>query len=137
MKIVLFNVKYSPNLGDGVIAECLEAALRAQTGAEVLSLDLAGRTTYGAARHAARGAAIRLLRHLPLRLGVDGCRDLVRWKVAEPVAGHQLGQHRPAVVLLSGAHEVFRLVGDEGDVAEEPDEPVATDRHGRREVCGG
>lgn len=74
MKIVLFNVKYSPNLGDGVIAECLEAALRAQTGAEVLSLDLAGRTTYGAARHAARGAAIRLLRHLPPQIR----RTLVR-----------------------------------------------------------
>lgn len=78
MKIVLFNVKYSPNLGDGVIAECLEAALRAETGALVVSLDLAGRTAYATARDPARGAAIRLLRRLspPLR------RQLVRARLA-------------------------------------------------------
>lgn len=78
MKIVLFNVKYSPNLGDGVIAECLEAALRAETGAEVLSLDLAGRTAYGCSRYPARGAAIRLLRHLPPQIR----RSLVRARLA-------------------------------------------------------
>lgn len=65
MKIVLFNVKYSPNLGDGVIAECLENALRQETGATVFSLDLAGRESYGESAFTGRSLAIRLLRKLP------------------------------------------------------------------------
>ncbi|MGF1621856.1 MAG: polysaccharide pyruvyl transferase family protein [Rhodomicrobiaceae bacterium] len=44
MNIVIFNVKYSANLGDGVIAECLEAAIARRTGWQVASIDLAGRT---------------------------------------------------------------------------------------------
>jgi polysaccharide pyruvyl transferase WcaK-like protein len=46
-KVVLFNVKYSPNLGDGVIAECLEHGLRRHGHfSEVRSIDLAGRVSY-------------------------------------------------------------------------------------------
>jgi polysaccharide pyruvyl transferase WcaK-like protein len=44
MNIVLFNVAYSPNLGDGVIAECLEAELaRHFPGESIKTFDLAGR----------------------------------------------------------------------------------------------
>ena len=46
MKIAIFNVKYSPNLGDGVIALCLENSIRDRTGWSVLSIDLAGRSNY-------------------------------------------------------------------------------------------
>jgi hypothetical protein len=47
-RIVIFNVKYSSNLGDGLIALCLESAIRtALPGAAVDSQDLAGRTKFG------------------------------------------------------------------------------------------
>ncbi len=47
--IAIFNVKHSPNLGDGLLAECLEAELRAACpGLHVVALDLAGRGDYGA-----------------------------------------------------------------------------------------
>lgn len=48
MQVKILNVKYSPNLGDGVIAECLEYALQddpSLTGVD--SCDLAGRAQYG------------------------------------------------------------------------------------------
>ena len=48
MIVGTLNVKYSPNLGDGLLAECLEAELRsARPGVETRSIDLAGRTAYG------------------------------------------------------------------------------------------
>ncbi|EGD59042.1 polysaccharide pyruvyl transferase [Novosphingobium nitrogenifigens DSM 19370] len=66
MKIALLNVKYSPNLGDGLLSECLERELSAALpGAQVVSIDLAGREIYrdhGASR---RGRAIAVLEHLP------------------------------------------------------------------------
>ena len=44
MKIALLNVKFSPNLGDGLLSECLERELaEALPGATVVSIDLAGR----------------------------------------------------------------------------------------------
>src|SRR5262245_36847379 len=44
-KLVLFNVKYSPNLGDGIIALCLEHELHRHFRTwEIQSIDLAGRT---------------------------------------------------------------------------------------------
>ncbi|MDY0029084.1 MAG: polysaccharide pyruvyl transferase family protein [Pseudobdellovibrionaceae bacterium] len=48
MKICLLNVKYSNNLGDGIIAECLESELaKAIPGSEVYSIDVGGRDFYG------------------------------------------------------------------------------------------
>lgn len=46
--VTLFNAKYSPNLGDGLLSECLEWAI-GTTGAQAAgkSIDLAGRTEYG------------------------------------------------------------------------------------------
>lgn len=47
MKIVILNAKYSPNLGDGVIAECLEDQIRtAIPHSSVLSLDIGGSVDY-------------------------------------------------------------------------------------------
>ena len=48
MKLALFNCKFSENLGDGLIAEALEAALRRQLPeVRIECCDLAGRSTYG------------------------------------------------------------------------------------------
>ncbi|MFC7397623.1 polysaccharide pyruvyl transferase family protein [Chelatococcus sp. GCM10030263] len=83
MKIVLFNVKYSPNLGDGAIAECLERELeRRFAGAEVLSLDLAGRTEWRAPEGGqARVSKLGILQRMP-----RWCRDIA----VEAVLGARL-----------------------------------------------
>lgn len=48
MRILIVGVKYSANLGDGVIACCLEGALQEQfPSAQVASLDLSGKTGFG------------------------------------------------------------------------------------------
>jgi len=67
MKVVTFNVKYSPNLGDGVIAECLEAELwRRLPDVSIEALDLAGRTDRdGRARSGRRVLALRALQRMP------------------------------------------------------------------------
>ena len=68
MKVAILNVKYSPNLGDGLLAECLERELvRHQPAMEIVAIDLAGRTAYGAhGRH--RALALRTLERLPAPL---------------------------------------------------------------------
>lgn len=48
VRVRLFNVKYSPNLGDGLLSECLELAMR-ECGSDVegtYSIDLSARTQY-------------------------------------------------------------------------------------------
>ncbi len=47
MRIMVFNVGYSANLGDGLLSECLIAELRSISGAHVDMRDLAGRRGYG------------------------------------------------------------------------------------------
>lgn len=48
MRIAILNVKYSPNLGDGAIAECLESQLRKRIpGVDVFSIDIGGMDDYG------------------------------------------------------------------------------------------
>jgi hypothetical protein len=72
-RIALLNVKYSPNLGDGLLSECLEAELARtfQTiapGTEVFSIDLAGRRAYPAIAPSRRAAVIKVLEALPAAL---------------------------------------------------------------------
>ena len=68
VKLFIFNVKYSPNLGDGLLSECLELELRRAIGRpEVVSLDLAGRDQYGPGSWR-REFALTLLERLPARL---------------------------------------------------------------------
>lgn len=48
MNIIIFNVKYSDNLGDGIIAECLEGTLNnLLPESSVESVDISGRESYG------------------------------------------------------------------------------------------
>lgn len=60
-----FNVKYSPNLGDGLLSECLEQGLIEQ-GADpaTSSIDLAARQAYGDTM-AGRGAIMQALDAMP------------------------------------------------------------------------
>lgn len=59
MTIAVFNVKFSPNLGDGLLAECLEGELRAVLpGVAIVAIDLAGRRGYG---EGTRGRRIMLM----------------------------------------------------------------------------
>ncbi|GEO86870.1 MULTISPECIES: polysaccharide pyruvyl transferase family protein [Alphaproteobacteria] len=64
MKVAVFNVKFSENLGDGILAQCLEKALCSQSRVEVETIDLAGRTDFGATS-AHRRIAVRVLHVLP------------------------------------------------------------------------
>ena len=70
MRVVTFNVKYSPNLGDGVIAECLEAELaRRLTCISINALDLAGRTDRNhRAKTGGRVLALKALQAMPSTL---------------------------------------------------------------------
>lgn len=62
MKIVLVNAKYSANLGDGVIAECLEFGLRQRLPEiNILNCDLTGRTAFGDSPEILRVLARNLL----------------------------------------------------------------------------
>lgn len=66
MKIALLNVKFSPNLGDGLLSECLERELAvALPGSTVVSIDLAGRAAYRGHGPSRRGRVIALLEALP------------------------------------------------------------------------
>jgi len=66
MRIALLNVKFSPNLGDGLLSECLERELAvALPGADVVSIDLAGRNHYRGHGPSRRGRVIALLEALP------------------------------------------------------------------------
>ncbi len=66
MKIVVFNVKYSENLGDGILAQCLETALsRGTKGLEVKTIDLAGRSAFGTGGGGRRRQLLKVLQALP------------------------------------------------------------------------
>lgn len=65
-RVGIFNVKYSPNLGDGIIAECLETALgHAKVPIEARSIDLAGRSEFSPANGSGRQALLALVHALP------------------------------------------------------------------------
>jgi polysaccharide pyruvyl transferase WcaK-like protein len=66
MRVRLFNVKFSPNLGDGLLSECLEEALRrlGADGAGTFSVDLGARTRY-ARGSSNRGRLLSLLQATP------------------------------------------------------------------------
>lgn len=66
MRIVVFGLPYSPNVGDGVIADCLRQGLKtAAPGAEITVLDLSGRTGWGKVMVKNRSLALSVLKLLP------------------------------------------------------------------------
>ncbi len=131
MRVVVFNVRYSPNLGDGILAECLERELaKALPGAEVETVDLAGRDAYGAA-DSRRFGVLRLLGAMP---------GPVRRMVVERVLGSRLVALRPvwkrrienADFVVIGGGNLFQdddlnfplKVGQVLDLCRETDTPV-------------
>ncbi|MFT4055007.1 MAG: polysaccharide pyruvyl transferase family protein [Novosphingobium sp.] len=88
-RLVLFNVKYSPNLGDGLLSECLERELaQALPGCEVRSVDLAGRSCYPSEHRRTRGLALALLEWLPVRL-----RHFLAWTMLSLAIALRLRRH--------------------------------------------
>lgn len=84
-RLAIFSVKYSPNLGDGLLSECLEAELVYQVPElEIVALDLAGRASYGnSISH--RKLALRMLEAMPLPL-----RQVVARTALQRLARRQL-----------------------------------------------
>jgi polysaccharide pyruvyl transferase WcaK-like protein len=66
MRLSILNLKFSPNLGDGIIAECLEHSIgRVPQVTQVDSCDLAGRTRYGQGLNRSRQPVRALISRLP------------------------------------------------------------------------
>lgn len=105
MKIRLLNVKYSPNIGDGLLVECLEQRCRAYLpGADIASLDLAGRTAFGDSGSSKR-RALRALNALPplLRQGLVG--TALGITVARRLADHyREGLSDSDAIVIGGGH---------------------------------
>ena len=81
LRVGLFNVKFSPNLGDGLLSECLEAELRVALPAVSFdTFDLAGRTKYAKGSRL-RSSALAVLHHSPQAL---------RHAVAQTALGYKL-----------------------------------------------
>lgn len=84
MKIVIFGLPFSANVGDGVIAECLAWRLRStRPGVEVVHVDLSGRKGFGAQTLRNRSLALAVLSSLPLWLR----QRLVIWRLGKMLAG--------------------------------------------------
>lgn len=82
MKIALFNVKYSSNLGDGVIADCLEQQIARRLHCEVFSIDLAGRMQWSdPAGGGARVLLLRFLQWLPRWISDAGVASVLSRRV--------------------------------------------------------
>ncbi|MGA9072156.1 MAG: polysaccharide pyruvyl transferase family protein [Terracidiphilus sp.] len=65
MRIALFNVKYSANLGDGLLSHCLASELAAsRPNVQVAIYDLAGRSSYGEGA-GRRKTVLGIMNHLP------------------------------------------------------------------------
>jgi hypothetical protein len=83
VKVRLLNVKFSHNLGDGLLCECLENSLRALDGGlDVCSIDLAGHESYGS-RAGGREFALKFLGFLPrsaLTQAVVSTYAATRWR---------------------------------------------------------
>ena len=108
MKIVLVNVKYSANLGDGVIAECLEHALKQRLpDIQIINCDLAGRTEFGDSSGALRSVALGVLANTPERL-----KKTVFTKLLEVLVRRKLlPGYRKAIanadIVLFGGGQIF------------------------------
>lgn len=107
MRIVLFNVGFSPNLGDGLLSECLERRLeRVVPGATVVRLDLAGRTAYRPG-NANRGRALSLLARLPRFLRHAIARRLIGRIVSRLVTERWRPELARAQAVVIGGGNLF------------------------------
>ena len=66
MKLVQFGLAYSPNVGDGIIAECMAHGAKAlRPGLTFETIDLSGRSGFGAVTVRNRALALKVLARLP------------------------------------------------------------------------
>lgn len=87
-KILIFGLPYSPNTGDGVIADCLSAGLKAaHPAAEITCIDISGRTGFGEVTVRNRSLALAVLKALPR----PAAQALVSFKL-----GRMLDRFEPA-----------------------------------------
>lgn len=99
MKILLFNLHYSPNLGDGLIGACMIHGLgRLAPGARVVPVDISGRAGFGAVTVRNRSLALKALHLMPPGL---------RRKVV----------HRRLNALLDGVEPGWRAAVEDADIA--------------------
>lgn len=105
-RVVLFNVKYSPNLGDGLLSECLERELmRSLPDCEVVSVDLAGRTEYPASHGRARGLALALLDRCPAPLRQVAARAMLEMLLRTRLRGrYRVGLSGADAVVIGGGN---------------------------------
>ena len=100
--IRLMNVKFSPNLGDGLLSECLEAGLRVRGAAAATgSIDLAARTAYGQGM-AGRGRVLRLLEAMPPGLRAQAVRAPLALASARRWAPHYARELTGATAMVIG-----------------------------------
>jgi polysaccharide pyruvyl transferase WcaK-like protein len=105
MKLIIFNVKYSPNLGDGLLSECLEKELLRQPGGvSVVSLDLAGRQAYGEGGGRSRKISLQVLHSLPIFLRLFLAGSVLRRKVARLRPGWRRRLGVAEAVVLGGGN---------------------------------
>ena len=84
LRITQFGLCYSPNLGDGVIADCLAHGIRARRpGAVVTHVDLSGRQGFGHVTVRGRRALLAVLDGMPRAVR----QPLARWKLERIVDG--------------------------------------------------
>ena len=84
MKVVQFGLCFSPNLGDGVIAECIGYAIKARRAdAMVTHIDVSARQGFGQVVIKNREAIIAIIDHLPLFIR----QRLALWKLNRTVDG--------------------------------------------------
>jgi polysaccharide pyruvyl transferase WcaK-like protein len=107
LNVVIFNVRFSPNLGDGILAECLESELARHLPAAVITtLDLAGRRDRS--RKSASGkriAALTLFPAVPMVLRELAEELLIRIRLALRTHGLWDKALRQAdVAIVGGGH---------------------------------
>lgn len=86
LRIVQVGLRYSPNLGDGAISECIAYGLKhLLPEAEVSFLDMSGRRQYGDEIVGNRSLAIAILDHVPQALG----QMMVRYKLNRVLDGFE------------------------------------------------
>jgi polysaccharide pyruvyl transferase WcaK-like protein len=115
MNIIILNMKYSNNLGDGVIAECLETQLASVPGLNVQSIDLGGREFYGdygltSARTPAQRAKSILApiyRKLPAALRCAVARKFAEIVLANRLRSRWAGQLKNCEAVILGGGHIF------------------------------
>lgn len=108
MKVTLLNVKYSPNLGDGIIAECFEHGLTQIPGIDqVESCDLAGRLDYSTSSNKLRQTVRSLLDKLPKPIRRVCSIAILRQLVASRLRHHYKKQLKDTDVAVIGGGQLI------------------------------